>query len=468
MNKSTQRLKYVGADFFSASVVWLLFNILRYNEVAYYLGFASLAHYLTYPVVWEVQLLVPVFWLVLYYFSGYYNDPFGKSRLCEFFITLITVVCGVTLLFFILILNDLPRSFHIYYRLYFALLALQFLGAYLLRLLITQNVRNKIKRRQWGFNVLIIGTGPKARQIASDLYTMGYRIAGFVAEEEQAAAVDMDPTSLLGSLEDLPEIMQSGTVDEIVIALESTGSEKKTPILYRLYRYNCPVKILADKSNMLLSRVRIKTLRGLPLVDVTDNNFSGAEKNIKLWIDRCMAALALVLLFPFYLYIAWRVKKDSPGPVLFQQERIGYRGRPFRMYKFRTMYTNAEENGPLLSNENDSRVTPFGRLMRKYRLDELPQFWNVLKGDMSLVGPRPERRYFIEQIVKKAPFYYLLHNVRPGISSLGMVKYGYAGHVDQMIERLEYDMIYYENMSLALDLMILVYTIKTVVTGKGI
>ena len=166
--------------------------------------------------------------------------------------------------------------------------------------------------------------------------------------------------------------------------------------------------------------------------------------------------------------MAWRVKKDSPGPVFFRQERIGYLGQPFWMYKFRTMYVNAEEKGPSLSSEDDPRVTPFGRIMRKYRLDELPQFWNVLKGDMSLVGPRPERKYFIDEIVKAAPYYYLLHNVRPGITSLGMVKYGYAASVDKMVERMEYDILYYENMSLTLDLTILIYTVKTVLTGKGV
>jgi exopolysaccharide biosynthesis polyprenyl glycosylphosphotransferase len=467
MNKKVQIFKYVASDFIAASAAWLLFNIVRYDEIAAYLGYTSLMNYLANTVVLAIQAVIPFFWLTLHYFSGYYNRPFGKSRLNEFFVTLLTTLCGVVLLFFVLILNDLPRSFHIYHELFFTLLGLQFFFTYLPRLFITQSGFNRISRREWVQNVLIIGTGPKACQIAVDLYNMGYRVSGFVADEEDGEAGMVEPSSMLGATKDLPDIVQAERIDEIVVAIEPADNEKRVNILYPLYRYNCPIKILADKSNML-SKVKIKTILGLPLIDVTDNNFPDAEKNIKLWMDKVVAILAIALLSPVCLYIAWRVKKDSPGPVFFKQERIGYRGRPFIMYKFRTMHTGSENDGPLLSNENDTRVTPFGRFMRKYRLDELPQFWNVLKGDMSLVGPRPERRYFIDQIVKKAPFYYLLHNVRPGITSLGMVKYGYACDVDEMLERLEYDMLYYENMSLVLDMTILAYTIKTVFTGKGI
>jgi len=176
----------------------------------------------------------------------------------------------------------------------------------------------------------------------------------------------------------------------------------------------------------------------------------------------------LLLLSPLYLYIAIRVKCTSKGPVFFRQERIGYRGRPFTIYKFRTMYADSDKQGPLLTERDDPRVTPYGHFLRKFRLDELPQFWNVLIGDMSIVGPRPEQRYYIDQIVKKAPYYYLLHNVHPGITSWGMVKYGYAETVDKMIERLDYDIMYYENMSLTLDITILLYTIQTVFTGKGV
>ena len=466
MKKSKQAGKYILSDFISASVAWLLFNILRYEVFAIDEGADSLLDYLQYPGVLGGQVVIPLFWLVLYYFSGYYNKPFGKSRLTELFSTFITVLIGTVFVFFALLLDDIPRSIDIYYKLFFGMFGLQFFITYIPRLLITQSGMRKIKNRKWAMKVLIIGAGGKAVRIAHDLYRLGYDICGFVSEDERTP-VKADRNQVLGTVEDIPVLMEKENVDEIVLAVESKNNKALLGILYSLYRYKRPIKVLADRFNML-SKIQLRTIRGIPLVDVTDNNFSPAEQNIKLFLDKVCSVVALLLLSPLFAYIAWRVKKDSPGPVCFRQERIGYLGQPFWMYKFRTMYVNAEENGPSLSSEDDLRVTPFGRIMRKYRLDELPQFWNVLKGDMSLVGPRPERKYFIDEIVKTAPYYYLLHNVRPGITSLGMVKYGYAASVDKMVERMEYDILYYENMSLTLDLTILIYTVKTVITGKGV
>lgn len=466
MKKSKQAGKYILSDFISASVAWLLFNILRYEVFAIDEGADSLLDYLQYPGVLGGQVVIPLFWLVLYYFSGYYNKPFGKSRLTELFSTFITVLIGTVFVFFALLLDDIPRSIDIYYKLFFGMFGLQFFITCIPRLLITQSGMRKIKNREWAMKVLIIGAGGKAVRIAHDLYRLGYDICGFVSEDERTP-VKADRNQVLGTVEDIPVLMEKENVDEIVLAVESKNNKALLGILYSLYRYKRPIKVLADRFNML-SKIQLRTIRGIPLVDVTDNNFSPAEQNIKLFLDKVCSVVALLLLSPLFAYIAWRVKKDSPGPVFFRQERIGYLGQPFWMYKFRTMYVNAEENGPSLSSEDDLRVTPFGRIMRKYRLDELPQFWNVLKGDMSLVGPRPERKYFIDEIVKTAPYYYLLHNVRPGITSLGMVKYGYAASVDKMVERMEYDILYYENMSLTLDLTILIYTVKTVITGKGV
>ncbi len=466
MKKSKQAGKYILSDFISASVAWLLFNILRYEVFAIDEGADSLLDYLQYPGVLGGQVVIPLFWLVLYYFSGYYNKPFGKSRLTELFSTFITVLIGTVFVFFALLLDDIPRSIDIYYKLFFGMFGLQFFITYIPRLLITQSGMRKIKNREWAMKVLIIGAGGKAVRIAHDLYRLGYDICGFVSEDERTP-VKADRNQVLGTVEDIPVLMEKENVDEIVLAVESKNNKALLGIFYSLYRYKRPIKVLADRFNML-SKIQLRTIRGIPLVDVTDNNFSPAEQNIKLFLDKVCSVVALLLLSPLFAYIAWRVKKDSPGPVFFRQERIGYLGQPFWMYKFRTMYVNAEENGPSLSSEDDLRVTPFGRIMRKYRLDELPQFWNVLKGDMSLVGPRPERKYFIDEIVKTAPYYYLLHNVRPGITSLGMVKYGYAASVDKMVERMEYDILYYENMSLTLDLTILIYTVKTVITGKGV
>jgi len=466
MNRIRQTAKYVIVDFSVAAIVWLILNIIRYHEVAQYEGFTRLSSFLLFHQVLKGEILIPIFWAILYYFSGYYNRPFGKSRINELFNTFVTVSIGVVFVFFVVVLDDLPDSFQIYYIIFFSYFFMQFFVTYLCRFLITNHALRKVKRREWLTNALVIGTGQKAAKFSDELMKLGYRITGFVADGRQTVQAVSDH-ELLGDLADLPRLIADYLVDELIVIPDSISDEDTIHLLYSLYHYKMPVKIRLEKSNPLL-RAEVKTIHGIPLIEVTTNNFSDAGKNIKNAVDKIVSALALILLSPLFLYIAIRVKLTSKGPVFFRQERIGYRGRPFTIYKFRTMVVDSDKQGPLLTERDDPRVTPFGRFLRKYRLDEFPQFWNVLIGDMSIVGPRPEQRYYIDRIVKKAPYFYLLHNVRPGITSWGMVKYGYAETVDKMIERLNYDIMYYENMSLTLDITILLYTIQTVFTGKGI
>ncbi len=471
MNQRKQVTKYLISDFLAASATWVLFYIFR----KLFIEPLKFGH--SVPVTFSTQFFlglcfVPLFWITLYHMTGYYKDVYRKSRLNDVFQTFIQTLLGTVIIFFLLILDDVIHSYKNYYLLYSVLFTVHFFFTLIPRYLLTSAITRKIRKRQISFPTLMIGSNLQAVDVYLELeqseYSYGNKIIGFINIQQKEHYQLSDYLPHLGGLKDLNRIVDNYQVQEVIIALETSEHEEITQIINRLGLCDVVIKAIPSMDDILSGKVKMTQLFGTPLIQISHELMPVWQENIKQFFDYFVASLALILSSPLILFLALGVKLSSPGPILYSHERIGKYGKPFKILKFRSMYTDAERNGPELSSKMDSRLTNFGRFMRKYRLDEIPNFINVLRGEMSLVGPRPERQYFIDQIIRKAPHYVHLHKVKPGITSWGQVKYGYAENVDQMIKRLRYDILYIENMSLFVDLKILLYTVFTVFRGRGV
>lgn len=453
---------FLISDYLSSVISWSIFFYLRKTWI-------EKQDFYPDENFWLGIMIIPVFWMSIYFIQGTYFEMRRMFRLKLLNLTLSASIIGSLIIFFAIILDDQVRGYEGYYFNLLILFFVHFSFTFLPRLLINTLLIHSIRLKGNGFKTIIIGGTEKAVEILEEINKNPKKVntfIGYVNMNGHDRILD-NVIPYLGHFDDMDGIISNHEVDEFIIAIESSEHDKLMQILLKIDDGKVRIKTLPNTYVILSGKVKMTNIYGALLLEVISDVMPFWQKVLKRIMDFIISIIAVLILTPFYIFSAIAIKFSSPGPVFFLQNRVGKDGKEFKIFKFRTMVLNAEKNGPQLSSEDDPRITKVGKYMRKTRLDEFPQFFNVLLGHMSIVGPRPERQYYIDQIAKIEPQYSQLTKVRPGITSWGQVKFGYAENVEQMLQRMKYDLLYLKNRSLSLDIKIMFYTLIIVLKAEG-
>lgn len=459
MSKTKEKIFLFLSDLVFINLAWIIYYYIRIDS-----GWIVYANP---PAFWVPLIVIYFYWLIIFSFAGLYQHWFVRSRFDEFSSVFKTVSFGCFILFFIIFIDDFFNKAPIISRFLILIYWLLMVISLSLGRIIIRSIQRNLLEKGIGLrNTLIVGDGEKAvnlKEMIGKYLQLGYKILGFISLDEGASAKG----NILGNLMNIPEIIRKNEVTEILIALEPKEKEKLIDVIRYCTEEKVNMKILPDMYEIVSGMARTNQIYGVPLIEVMPDIMSPAGKLTKRIIDVAISAITLIVLSPVLVIVAFVIKVTSQGPVLYKQERVGRKGQVFVMYKFRSMIMNSEEYGPEWAGENDPRITKTGKLLRKLYIDEIPQMINVLKNEMSLIGPRPERPYFVEQLKKEIPYYYKRLSVKPGITGWAQIKHKYDSSLEDVKTKVQYDFYYIENMSLKLDFKIMINTVIVILLMKG-